>query len=109
MRAGRLKYRVMFRRYTATEDAAGHEIKTWADYAGAYADVVFSKGSERRDAAQEGASLPATFIVRRNDKTAALKVTDRIAFDGVEWDIVSIVPSREFRAGYDIDAVRVAA
>ncbi len=109
MKAGPRNRRIMFRRYTATTDAAGHEIKTWADYAPAYADVRFNKGAERRNAAQEGASLPATFTVLRSAAIDALSVTDRISFDGVDWDISSIVPSRELNAGYDIDAVRVAA
>jgi head-tail adaptor len=82
---------------------------TFADYAAEYADVRFSKGSERREAAQEGAGAAATFIVLSNERTRDVSVTDRIVFDGAIWDITSSIPSREFNAYREIEATRSLA
>src|SRR3546814_10196991 len=89
-----------------SSDLYGHGEKTWTDYCTEWAAVNFGTGQERREAAQESASVSATFHVLRNSKTAALTVQDRISFEGAVWDITSAVPSREFNAGMDITAVR---
>lgn len=93
-------------RRTVTEDDYGGEIETWGIAFQEWADVRFSKGTERRQAAQEGSQAAATFIVLDNDRTRTISVTDRIRFDGAEWDIVSAIPSRVFNAEREIEAVR---
>lgn len=93
-------------RFTKTTDVYGGEVKAWAPYCSAWASVVFGRGDERRQAAQEAASLTATFRVRSNSLTAAITTTDRIAFDGATWDISSNVPFN--REGRDITAIRSA-
>src|SRR3546814_6494216 len=100
--------KIIIERFTATTDDYGHGEKTWTDYCTEWAAVNFGTGQERREAAQESASVSATFHVLRNSKTAALTVQDRISFEGAVWDITSAVPSREFNAGMDITAVRAA-
>src|SRR3546814_2231885 len=65
-----------------SSDLYGHGEKTWTDYCTEWAAVNFGTGQERREAAQESASVSATFHVLRNSKTAALTVQDRISFDG---------------------------
>lgn len=109
MKAGDLKYRIVVERYTVTEDPLGGETKTWAEFTRPYAAITFGTGRERREAAQESASAPATFHVRRNTKTKTISPADRIVFDGSEWDIASSVPSKAFREGIDITAVRRTA
>ena len=109
MKAGDLKYRITIQRFTTTELPSGEETKGWAEYATCYAAVTFGTGKERRQAAQETASAPATFHIRRNSKTATVTPADRLAFDGSDWDIQSSVPSKEFRAGIDITATRRTA
>lgn len=109
MKAGDLKYRITIQRITSTTDPLGGETKEWADLASCYAAITFGTGKERRQAAQETASAPATFHIRRNSTTATLTPADRVSFDGSDWDIISAVPSREFRADIDITAVRRTA
>jgi head-tail adaptor len=104
------KWRVAFQRLgPPVDDGYTTSPGEWADYAPEYAEVRFSKGSERREAAQEGASAAATFIVLSNEKTRSISVTDRISFDGGLWDIVSNIPSREFNASREIEATRVVS
>lgn len=64
----------------------------FANYAAEFARVIYGSGREQRQAAQESASLPATFEVLHNPKTASLSVTDRIVFNGADWDIISVSP-----------------
>ena len=100
--------KIVFQRGIPTEDQYGGEILTWQDFCTEWAAVIFGTGQERRAAAQEQATLPATFQVLRNSKTATLTPKDRILFDGVVWGITSAVPSKEFNAGIDVTAIRSA-
>lgn len=109
MKAGAMKYRVTIQRYSTTELPSGEETKAWADYATCYAAITFGTGRERREAAQETASAPATFHIRRSAKTATVTPADRLSFDGSDWDIISAVPSREFKVGVDLTATRRTA
>src|SRR3546814_20405166 len=77
-------------------------------YTTLFRSVHFGTGQERREAAQESASVSATFHVLRHSKTAALTVQDRISFEGAVWDKTSAVPCREFNEGMDISAERAA-
>lgn len=107
MTAGRRNRRVTFQRFTTTETEMGGEIEDWADYATAFARVVHGSGQERREAAQESASVTATFYVLRNALTAGLTPKDRISWEGY-WDIVSAVPSLQFNREMEVTATRAA-
>jgi head-tail adaptor len=110
MQPGERNRKVIFQRTgPPTDDGYTMQPGAWEAYCIEWASVSFGTGQERREAAQESASASATFQVLRNSKTAALSVTDRIVFDGSTWDIISVVPSREFNAGVDITAVRALA
>lgn len=109
MKAGSLKYRVVIQRYTTATLPTGEETKDWTDFARTSAAITFGTGKERRQAAQETASAPATFHIRRTIKTATITPADRLVFDGSEWEIVSAVPSKVFGEGVDITAVRRTA
>lgn len=100
-------HRIAIERRTVTKDGYGGELETWAPFAEEYAAVRFSAGNERRAAAQERATATATFVVLSNERTRQVSVTDRILFDGGVWDITSNIPSRQFNAEREIEAIRV--
>lgn len=104
MKAGPRDRKVIIERATVTTDEYGGTTSTWATYATAFAQVIFGTGAERREAAQESATAPATFRVLATAKTRAVTVKDRINFDGSFWDIVSSVPLD--RDGVEITAIR---
>lgn len=106
MRAGPRDQPVTFQRDTGTtKDAHGGKTASWTTYVQAFAQVVFGSGSERREAAQEASSQPATFRVPANPLTRALTVKDRIGgYLGSNWDIVSV--SLLGRDGVEVTAVR---
>lgn len=104
--AGELDRRIRFERRVTGRDDYGGEVTIWSLLCLASAKVMFGRGDERRSAAQENASLPATFRVRHNARTAAVKPADRIVFDGGLWDIKSNVLFE--RDGRDITAIRAA-
>lgn len=105
--AGRRNRKVAIERFTSTTDDYGHEEKTWAPYVTAWASVSFGTGQERREAAQESASAPATFRLLWNSKTSTVTVEDRVQFMGAAWDITSAVPLG-FNEGVEITATRAA-
>lgn len=107
MKQGPLNRRIAVERQSApVDDGYTTQPGAWAPYCSAWANVVFGKGEERRQAAQEEASLTATFRVRANAKTDAIATTDRIQFDGAAWNISSNVPYK--REGRDITAIRAS-
>lgn len=104
MRAGSLDKLIVVERGTVTTDGYGGEVIEWSPYCTEPASVTYGKGSERREAAQQSATIAATFRIRSNPTTNAITVTDRIAFDGGTWDVSSNVPY--LREGRDITAIR---
>lgn len=97
---------VEFRRKgSATENAAGEPIPGASTLiAPAWAAVYYGKGQERREAAIEGASQPATFNVETNSALRGVTVADFVRFDGSDWDITNISPMS--RSEIDFTAVR---
>jgi len=89
---GKRTRRILIQRATATTDDYGAEVQTWGAYAETFAEVLFGTGQERREAAQEAASAPATFIVPWTPLLAAVAVKDRISALGGTWDITSAIP-----------------
>lgn len=104
--SGELDKRISIERATVTTDGYGGEDKVWTEFCPAWAKVINGRGDERRSAAQENASLAATFRVRANSKTRDVATTDRIVFDGAAWDISSNVAFGT--DGRDITAIRPA-
>lgn len=104
MKAGKRDRKVSVERYTVTEDAFGGTVETWAEHLQAWAQVIYGTGQERREAGRENASQPATFRLLADSETLGITTADRIAFDGANWDIVSLSPLG--REGLEITAVR---
>jgi SPP1 family predicted phage head-tail adaptor len=92
MDPGELRDRVTIERATVVEDDHGGETPTWGVHATRWGQVLYGRGEERRAAAQEQASVPATFRVRQDSVTSGILPTDRLQFDGAAWDISSVVP-----------------
>lgn len=104
MRAGKRDRLVSVERYTITEDAFGSPVQTWAEHLQAWAQIIYGTGAERREAGREGATQPATFRLLADADTLGITTADRIAFDGDNWDIVSLSPLG--RDGLEITATR---
>lgn len=97
---------IALERASTDQNGYGEEIETWGEVGKEWASVVYGRGSERRQAAMEQASQPATFYVDDNALTRSITTADRIALDGT-WDIESNVPSAN-RVEREITAVRAA-
>ncbi|MGB6230835.1 MAG: phage head closure protein [Litorimonas sp.] len=94
MHSGSLDRRITVQSLSTTENAYGEPLEAWADDRKLWAAYSPGTGQERREAAQERATVTATFIVRDSAHTRALSASaNRIAFGGQVWDIVSALPS----------------
>lgn len=80
---------VTFERGTPTVDDYGGETMAWATLATVAAKVLYGTGSERRQAAQEGAEQAATIMVNWTPDLADIVPKDRAQFDGFIWDITA--------------------
>lgn len=79
---------------TQTEDALGTPVETWTEAQTVRAKVHKGSGAERRAAAQEQSSLPATFTVRQSALTKAVTpASHRLRFEGKDWDIETAMQS----------------
>jgi head-tail adaptor len=85
--AGERTTLVTFESGTPTTDDYGGETLTWAAFATVMAKVLYGTGSERRQAAQEGAQQAATIMVNWTPELAAVVPKNRAAFDEIVWDI----------------------
>lgn len=104
--AGKRDRLIVIERATFTTDAMGGRIETWHQYARAWAQVIFGTGAERREAAQQIASVSATFRIVSSPTLATVTPQHRIQFMGAVWDISSVVPLG--RANIEITATRAA-
>jgi head-tail adaptor len=69
------------------DDYTSSSTYTWNDVESPYADVRFGAADEKRQAAQEGGLQSATFLVDPSTALLTVKLTDRIVFDGSNWNI----------------------
>jgi SPP1 family predicted phage head-tail adaptor len=83
---------VTFQRATTTTDDYGGEVSTWADLQQGYARVRFGTAQEKREAAQEVGQQSATFELVPTTALLGVQLTDRIQFDGSDWDITEVAP-----------------
>lgn len=91
--AGQRDKRITFQRATRTRSSLGTATAgAWGDIGARWAKVLYGSGSERRAASVEQAVQPATFRVLADTLTRGILTTDRIAFDGLVWDITNIAP-----------------
>lgn len=106
MRVGTKSTLISFAREASVQDEYGEEIAAWSSLGNAWAAINWGRGDERRQVAMERGSQSATFTVYDNSMTRTLTIRDRIAMDGLYWDIESNVPSRD---GFDRDITAVRA
>lgn len=91
--AGQRDRRIIFQRFTATQDEYGEEVQTWAQHGKPQkARIFYGLGSENREAAREQGVQPATFNCYATETTKGVMVRDRIVMGSENWDVVSIQP-----------------
>jgi head-tail adaptor len=91
--AGQRDRRITVRRATVTTDNYGGETaSSWAGLEEAWAKVRFGTAQEKREAAQTTAVQSATFEVLPTPVLLETRLTDRISFDGSDWDITEVAP-----------------
>lgn len=103
MQAGKLDRRITIERFTATLDALGGEIRTWAPLATVWASATPSptlRSGERPADGEPAATAEMRFQIRWG---LGVTVLDRIAYDGRHWNI-SRVNEIGRRVGQDITA-----
>jgi head-tail adaptor len=81
---------ITFIRPVATQNDYGEEIEgAPATIVRARARVTYGSGQERREAAAQQASQSATFEVLWTPVLDGVQMTDRIQFDGADWNITN--------------------
>ena len=89
MRAGRLKHLITIQRETVTQDATGNVITAWADLAkDIRAYVEPQQGSEFFAGKERHADVTVKIVMRF---LAGITTKDRIIFDGLTYDILSVL------------------
>lgn len=92
MKAGPRDRLISIERATRVQDGYGEEIETWAEAFKEWARVFYGRGNERREAAADRAEMLATFAVLANNNSRGITARDRIAYDGMIWNIDGIAP-----------------
>ena len=92
MRSGERDRLITVQRASTTTDDYGGETQSWADMQQAWAKVRFGLAGEKREAAQNSANQAATFEVLPTQLLLTARLTDRIQFDGSDWNITEVAP-----------------
>ena len=92
MQAGKLRERITIRQRQATTDALGQPSTTWTDLAVVWAEARFVSGIETIKAGRETSTSRASVRIRRR---ANVSRQMRARIDGVEYDILDIIPSAD--------------
>jgi SPP1 family predicted phage head-tail adaptor len=104
MRAGDLDQRITLRRATFTTNGFNEPAATWSDLVTVWAARRDASASEVYRAQEVGAQITARFTIRWSSQISDVSPTDRVAFDGREYNITAVrdVGRRKWR---EIDAV----
>lgn len=89
MRPGLLNTRVVVQQQSATQDALGQPVQSWATFATLWADVRHTSGIEATKADAIASVVRASIRVRyRGDLTAAM----RVIHGSTTYNIVAVLP-----------------
>ena len=91
MRAGGLRHRVTFQRATETDSDTGEVQQAWSDLATVWARVEPLAGKERFAAIQVQSEVDYRILVRYQSTLSALAPNDRATWNGVTFDIKSVI------------------
>jgi SPP1 family predicted phage head-tail adaptor len=90
MRVGDLDRRITIRRASFASNAFNESVATWSDIATVYAAARQVTDAEQFRAQEIGAEVAARFTIRYSSEVADLGPTDRLAFDGREYNITGV-------------------
>lgn len=92
MGAGKLNHRITLSGLSTGTDELGQPLQAWVDFATVWADVRFVSGIETIKAGREISTSRASVRIRRR---ANVSRQMRARIDGVEYDILDIIPSAD--------------
>lgn len=99
VRAGALNSRVTIQSPTATQDAAGQPIPTWADVATVWANVRHLSGTESIKADAESSTVKASIRIR---KRPGIDASMRVALGSTNYQIRAVLPDEIDRDKMDL-------
>jgi hypothetical protein len=92
--SGKRPFLVRFERRVFDRGPGGHDVAVANAILGSFwVDIWHGKGSERREAAGQAASILATFVANSCPALREVTEQDQIRWDGRLWDIHSIAPT----------------
>jgi len=86
MRIGKLDQRLTIQSYTTAKNASGEDVLTWADIITVWCGIEFKGGDEDFEAEQKVSTEVVEFTIRFR----ALTENNRIVYDSIKYDILSI-------------------
>lgn len=95
MNTGKLDKKITFESYTTATNTHNESIKTWGTHAAnVWASVTLKTGTETAVTDKRTSVQKATFLIRHRD---GLNTTMRIDYNGLKWNIHSIIPDVQGR------------
>ncbi len=94
MRAGKLDQRLTIQTKTATRDAMGQPVETWADTKTVWGEAITGGGGEFYAAQKLFAETKVVFRVRYD---SSITTTQRIEWLGRYYQILSVPPPGQYR------------
>jgi SPP1 family predicted phage head-tail adaptor len=90
MRAGALDRRIVIQRVTTSPNEFNAPVETWSTLATVWASKSDLKDGERMQAGEVASTITTRFRIRYSTTVADVNPKDRIAHDGLTYDIVTV-------------------
>lgn len=94
---GKMDTRIVIQRPASSVDSQGSVIDEWGDLAAVWAESKALTGNESASGNERVATQDYSFKIRHQSALASLATTDRLAWKGAYFDILSAAPMPEGR------------
>jgi SPP1 family predicted phage head-tail adaptor len=90
MNIGNMDRRIALQSASLSTNNYGEREQTWSTYATVWAQLKYRTGSEKVQDDQVSSTEGATFNIRYSTDTSAAKASDRVVYNGENYEILHI-------------------
>lgn len=90
MNVGNMDRRIQLQAATLTANAYGQKVASWATYATVWAQLKYTSGSEKVEDDQVSSTIKAQFTIRYSTDTAPAKASDRVVYNGDNYEVLYV-------------------
>lgn len=90
MKFGRADRRIALQASTLSTNAYGQRVASWTTYATVWAQLTYTGGDEKLQSDQVSSTIKTQFKIRYGSNVSAVKPSDRVVYDGNNYELLYI-------------------